>query len=91
LLALVVVEGGEERVLGFALCPRGAGEVTLAGRREGDDVAPAVGRVALLEIEAVTDAAHRKLDMTWSPLGILRAPSRLVVRARLVRAEGTQR
>src|SRR4051794_26040301 len=38
-----------------------------------------------LEIEAVTEADHRELDMTWSPLGILRAPSKLIVRGRLVR------
>jgi len=38
-----------------------------------------------LEIEAVTDADHRELGMTWSPLGILRAPSKLSVRGRLVR------
>ena len=38
-----------------------------------------------LEVEAVTDADHRLLGMTWSPLGILRAPSKLIVRGRLVR------
>jgi polyisoprenoid-binding protein YceI len=38
-----------------------------------------------LEIEAVTEADHRGLGMTWSPLGILRAPSKLIVRGRLVR------
>ena len=38
-----------------------------------------------LEIEAVTEADHRELGMTWSPLGILRAPSKLIVRGRLVR------
>src|SRR3954453_10028353 len=38
-----------------------------------------------LEVEAVTDADHRELGMTWSPLGILRAPSKLIVRGRLVR------
>ena len=38
-----------------------------------------------LEIEAVTHADHRDLGMTWSPLGILRAPSTLIVRGRLVR------
>jgi hypothetical protein len=38
-----------------------------------------------LEIEAVSEADHRELGMTWSPLGILRAPSKLVVRGRLVR------
>jgi polyisoprenoid-binding protein YceI len=38
-----------------------------------------------LEIEAVTEADHRELGMTWSPLGILRAPSKLIVRGPLVR------
>jgi polyisoprenoid-binding protein YceI len=38
-----------------------------------------------LEIDAVTHADHRELGMTWSPLGILRAPSKLIVRGRLVR------
>ena len=38
-----------------------------------------------LEIEAVTAADHRELGMTWSSLGIMRAPSKLIVRGRLVR------
>jgi len=38
-----------------------------------------------LEIVGVTEADHRDLAMTWSPLGILRAPSKLIVRGRLVR------
>jgi polyisoprenoid-binding protein YceI len=38
-----------------------------------------------LEMEAVTEADHRELGMSWSPLGILRAPSKLIVRGRLVR------
>ncbi len=38
-----------------------------------------------LEIEAITHADHRELGMTWSPLGILRAPSKLIVRGRLIR------
>jgi len=38
-----------------------------------------------LEIEAVTEADHRELGMTWSLLGIMRAPSKLIVRGRLVR------
>jgi len=37
-----------------------------------------------LEIEAVTEADHRELGMTWSPLGILRSPSKLLVRGRLI-------
>ena len=39
------------------------------------------------EIEATASADHRELGMTWSPMGITRAPSTLVVRGRLVRAE----
>src|SRR3954447_18203950 len=38
-----------------------------------------------LEIEATTEVDHRELGMTWSPLGLLRAPSKLIVRGRLVR------
>jgi polyisoprenoid-binding protein YceI len=38
------------------------------------------------EIEATALADHRELGMTWSPMGILRAPSKLIVRGRLVRA-----
>jgi len=38
-----------------------------------------------LEIQATTEADHRELGMTWSPLGLLRAPSKLIVRGRLVR------
>jgi polyisoprenoid-binding protein YceI len=40
------------------------------------------------EVEAVTQVDHRDLGMTWSPLGILRAPSTLVVRGHLIREEG---
>ena len=39
------------------------------------------------EIEATALADHRELGMTWSPMGILRAPSKLSIRGRLVRAE----
>jgi polyisoprenoid-binding protein YceI len=35
-------------------------------------------------IEATTTADHRELGMTWSPLGILRSPSKLIVRGRLI-------
>jgi polyisoprenoid-binding protein YceI len=38
-----------------------------------------------LDVEAVALADHRELGMTWSPLGILRAPSKLLVRGRLIR------
>jgi polyisoprenoid-binding protein YceI len=39
-----------------------------------------------LEVEATALADHRRLGMTWSPLGILRAPSWLVIRGRLIPA-----
>jgi polyisoprenoid-binding protein YceI len=35
------------------------------------------------EIEASASVDHRQLGMTWSPLGILRSPSILIVRGRL--------
>jgi polyisoprenoid-binding protein YceI len=42
-----------------------------------------------LEIEAVTHAVHRELGMTWSPLGIARPYSKLIVKGRLVRRRAT--
>lgn len=39
------------------------------------------------EIKATALADHRELGMTWSPLGILRAPSKLIIQGRLVRTE----
>ena len=39
-----------------------------------------------LEVEATALIDHRELGMTWSPLGILRAPSKLIVRGRLTPA-----
>jgi hypothetical protein len=47
LLALVGVEGGEQLVLGGPLGLGGGGQVRGAGGAEGDDVAAAVGGVAL--------------------------------------------
>jgi polyisoprenoid-binding protein YceI len=38
-----------------------------------------------VEIEAVTHAEHRELGMTWSPLGMARPISKLVVKGRLRR------
>jgi polyisoprenoid-binding protein YceI len=43
-----------------------------------------------LEIQATVPADHRELGMTWSPLGITRAPSKLIVHGRLVRAPHAQ-
>src|ERR1700722_270267 len=36
------------------------------------------------EIEAVTEGDQRLLGMTWSPIGITRTPTKLIVRGRLI-------
>jgi polyisoprenoid-binding protein YceI len=46
-----------------------------------------VGIDGELEIEATALVDHRQLGMTWSPLGIMRAPRKLIVRGRLVRQD----
>ncbi len=62
------------------------GELHAAGRQIPLELDATVREIdGELEIEAVTEADHLKLGMTWSPLGILRAPSKLIVRGRLVR------
>lgn len=45
------------------------------------------GKHVPLETDATALVDHRQLGMTWSPLGIVRAPSKLIVRGCLVRAE----
>ncbi len=40
-----------------------------------------------LEVEAVTYADQRELGMTFSPLGTVRTPTKLIVHARLIREE----
>lgn len=62
------------------------GQLQAAGRQISLELDATVREIdGELEIEAVTEADHRELGMTWSPLGILRAPSKLIVRGRLVR------
>ena len=62
------------------------GQLHAAGKQVPADVDATVSMVeGEPEIEAVTNVDHRLLDMTWSPLGILRAPSKLIVRGRLIR------
>ena len=64
------------------------GRLHTAGKSMPLDVDATLRRVGdELEVEATTLADHRRLGMTWSPLGILRAPSRLIVRGRLIREE----
>ena len=41
-----------------------------------------------LEIEAGALADHRELGMTWSPLGLVRVPSKLTIRGPLLRVGG---
>jgi polyisoprenoid-binding protein YceI len=71
---------------GDALTARG--QLHAAGDQIPLDVDASVRRVdGELEFAAEALADHRPLGMTWSPLGILRAPSKLIVRGRLVRGE----
>ena len=64
------------------------GELHAAGRSvpiELDGVIRPVGDE--LDVDVETFADHRLLGMTWNRLGMLRAPSKLLVRGRLVRDE----
>jgi polyisoprenoid-binding protein YceI len=63
---------------------RVSGELEAAGKTvplDFDATVRAIGDE--LEIEATTTVDHRLLGMTWSPLGAMRSPSRLHVKARL--------
>lgn len=42
-----------------------------------------------VEIDAVTEVDQRALGMRWSPLGMMRSPSTLILRGRLVRDDGS--
>ena len=64
------------------------GQLQAAGRSIPLEIDAAVREIdGELEVEASALADHRRLGMTWSPLGILRAPSKLIVRGRLVPTE----
>ena len=52
-------------------------EIDATLRRAGDE----------LELEAVVEADQRRLGLTWSPLAMIRSPTTLIVRGRLVRDE----
>ena len=67
------------------------GELHAAGRHVPLNVEATVRQVeGDFEVEATALVDHRELGMTWSPLGIMRAPSKLIVRGRLVNASGAQ-
>ena len=53
MLSLVVVEAGEELVFGVALGLRGCGQAASPFGGQGDEVAAAIGRVALAGEQAV--------------------------------------
>ena len=64
------------------------GELHAAGGSvpiERDGVIRTVGDELQVDVETFAD--HRLLGMTWNRLGMMRAPSKLIVRARLVRDE----
>jgi polyisoprenoid-binding protein YceI len=64
------------------------GRLYAAGKQVALDVDATVTPVdGEFEVEATVPVDQRELGMTWSPLGITRAPSKLVVRGRLVRTE----
>jgi polyisoprenoid-binding protein YceI len=69
------------------------GRLHAAGHDIALEVAAQVRHVGIedeMEIEATATADHRQLGMNWSPLGIMRAPSTLVVRGRMVRTEANR-
>jgi polyisoprenoid-binding protein YceI len=80
------VEADSLELLGDSLRIRGL--LYAAGRHtpiEADATLTAAGDELEIEATALTD--QRELGMTFSPLGVVSSPSRLVVRGRLVRAE----
>jgi polyisoprenoid-binding protein YceI len=66
---------------------KASGRLHAAGKSMPLDVDATLRRVGdELEVAATTLADQRQLGMTWSPLGVVRAPSKLTVRGRLIRA-----
>jgi polyisoprenoid-binding protein YceI len=62
------------------------GQLHAAGRQTPVDVdATVIWVEGEPEIEAVTHVDHRALGITWSPFGLLRTPSKLLVRGTLIR------
>jgi polyisoprenoid-binding protein YceI len=60
------------------------GDLEAAGNKVSQSLEAAVRRLDdELEVEAATTVDHRLLGMTWSPLGMLRSPSALRIKARL--------
>jgi polyisoprenoid-binding protein YceI len=65
---------------------KASGQLHAAGKRIPLHIDATITPVdSEFEIQATALADQRELGMTWSPLGITRAPSKLIVRGRLVR------
>ena len=68
------------------------GRLHAAGKKITLDVAATLRPVAdELELAAATSADQRRLGMTWSPLGMIHAPSALIIRGRLIPDDRTPR
>jgi polyisoprenoid-binding protein YceI len=68
------------------------GRLHAAGKKIPLDVAATLRRVGdELEMTATACADQRRLGMTWSPLGMTRAPSKLIIRGRLIQDDRTSR
>ena len=62
-----------------------AGELVAAGATVPLELVATLRRLdGELEVQATTTVDHRRLGMNWSPMGIMRAPSKLIVTGRLV-------
>jgi polyisoprenoid-binding protein YceI len=68
------------------------GRLHAAGKKIPLNVAATLRPLAdELELAATTCADQRRLGMTWSPLGMTRAPSKLIIRGRLIPDDRTPR
>jgi len=64
------------------------GQLSAAGKQIPVEVHATVTPIGEeLEVEATASVDHTELGMRWSPLGILRTPSKLIVRGHLTRQE----
>lgn len=67
---------------------RVTGRLEAAGHSVPLDVEATLRRAdGEFELDATTSVNQRELGMTWSPLGITRTPSKLIVSGRLIREE----
>jgi polyisoprenoid-binding protein YceI len=92
-----VTEHPEVQFTSSAVTDTGDGRLAVSGELEAAGKRIPIGFDARLhpldqqtiEIEAIATADQRQLGMTWSPLGMLRPPATLHVKARLARRTDT--